>query len=83
MMVKWNLSVSNFPSNIDGDTTLTLGFQLVQNPCVFEGRFTHFTGLLFELFDGTLVDTPALVDQVTGGGGLTGIYVPDNDQVYV
>ena len=45
---------------------------------VFE-KVTHFTGFLSN-FDGTLVDTPALVDQVTGGGGLTGIYVPDNDQ---
>ena len=30
-------------------------------------------GFLLELLDGTLVDTTALVDQVTGGGGLAWI----------
>lgn len=30
---------------------------------------------LLELLDGTLVDTTALVDQVTSGGGLAGIDV--------
>jgi len=36
---------------------------------------------LLELLDGTLVDTTALVDQVTGGGRLAGIDVADNDDV--
>ena len=36
---------------------------------------------LLELLDGTLVDTSALVDQVTGGGGLAGIDVSDDDDV--
>jgi hypothetical protein len=36
---------------------------------------------LLELLDGTLVDTTALVDQVTGSGGLAGIDVADNDDV--
>jgi len=73
-----------FPQgNVDGDTTFTFGLEFVQNPGVLKGGFTHFTGFLLELFDGTLVDTPALVDQVTGGGGFTGIDVPDNNQVTV
>lgn len=38
---------------------------------------------LLELLDGTLVDTTALVDQVTGSGGLAGIDVADNDDVDV
>jgi hypothetical protein len=38
---------------------------------------------LLELLDGTLVDTTALVDQVTGGGRLAGIDVADNDDVDV
>ena len=38
---------------------------------------------LLELLDGTLVDTTALVDQVTGGGRLTGVDVADNDDVDV
>jgi hypothetical protein len=38
---------------------------------------------LLELLNGTLVDTTALVDQVTGGGGLAGIDVADNDDVDV
>lgn len=38
---------------------------------------------LLELLDGTLVDTTALVDQVTGRGRLAGIDVADNDDVDV
>lgn len=64
-------------SNVDGDTTLTLGLQLVKNPCVLEGALAEFGGLLLELLDGSLVDTTALVDQVSGGGGLAGIDVAD------
>jgi len=33
---------------------------------------------LLELLDGTLVDTTALVDQVTGSGGLSGVDVTDD-----
>jgi hypothetical protein len=55
-------------SNVDGDTTFTLGLELVQNPGIFEGALAHLLGLLFELLDGTLVDSTAFVDQVTSGG---------------
>jgi len=51
--------------NINGDTSLTLGLKLVKNPSVLESTFTHLVGLLLELFDGSLIDTTALVDQVT------------------
>jgi hypothetical protein len=47
-----------------------------------EGQVWKRTYLL-ELLDGTRVDTTALVDQVTGGGGLAGIDVADNDDVNV
>lgn len=70
-------------SDIDGDTTLTLGLELVKNPCVLEGTLAEFGGFLLELLDGTLVDTTALVDQVTGGGRLAGVDVADNDHVNV
>ena len=36
---------------------------------------------LLELLDSTLVNTTALVDQVTGSGRLAGIDVADNDDV--
>jgi hypothetical protein len=68
-------------SDIDGDTTLTFGLQLVQDPSILEGTLAHLLGFLFELLDGTLVDTAALVDQVTGGGGFTGFDVTDDDNV--
>ena len=55
--------------------------KFVKDPGVLEGTFTHFLGFLFELFDGSLVDTTALVDQVTSGGGFTRIDVADNDNV--
>jgi len=67
--------------NIDGDTTLTLGLQLVQNPSVLEGTLTHLLGLLFELLDGTFVNAAALVDQVTGGGRLARVDVADDHDV--
>jgi len=67
--------------DIDGDTSLSLGLQLVQNPSVLEGAFAHLGGFLLELLDSSLVDTTALVDQVTGGGRFTGIDVTDNDNV--
>ena len=35
---------------------------------------------LLVLLNGTLVDTSALVDQVTGGGRLTGIHVANDHQ---
>jgi len=69
--------------DIDGDTSFTLGLKLVQNPSVLEGTFTHFMGFLLELLDGSLVDTSALVDEVTGSSGFTGIDVADNDDVNV
>ena len=55
-------------SDINGDTTLTLSLEFVKNPSVLEGSLTHLEGFLLELLDGTLIDTTALVDQVTGGG---------------
>lgn len=69
--------------DIDGDTTLTLGLELVKNPGILEGTLTELSGFLLELLDGTLVDTTALVDQVTGSGRLAGIDVADNDDVDV
>jgi len=67
--------------DIDGDTTLTLGLQLVQNPGILERTLAQLGGFLLELLDGSLVDTTALVDQVTSGGGLAGVDVADNDDV--
>ena len=69
--------------NIDGDTTLTLSLELVKNPSVLEGTLAELGSLLLELLDSTLVNTTALVDQVTGGGRLTGVDVTDNDDVKV
>ena len=46
-------------------------------------RWRKRIAYLLELLDGTLVDTTALVDQVTGGGRLTGVDVADNDDVNV
>lgn len=34
-------------SDIDGDTTLTLGLQLVEDPCVLEGTLAEFGGFLY------------------------------------
>jgi len=54
--------------DIDGDTSLTFSLKLVKNPSVLERSLSLFSGFLLELFNGSLVDTTALVDQVTGSG---------------
>merc|ERR1712048_799554 len=71
-----------FPqSNIDSDTSFSFGLKLVRNPSIFERTFTGFGGFFLEFFDGSLIDTTAFVDQVTGGGRFTGIDVTDDDNV--
>jgi len=67
--------------NVDGDTALTLGLELVEHPCVLEGALAQLGGFLLELLDRTLVDATALVDQVSGGRRLAGVDVADDDDV--
>ena len=45
---------------------------------ILEGTFAEFGSLFLKLFDGTLIDTTALVDQVAGSGGLSGVDVTDD-----
>jgi hypothetical protein len=33
--------------NVDGDTTLALGLQFVEDPCVLEGTLAEFGGFLW------------------------------------
>merc|ERR1719510_596516 len=68
-------------SDVDGDTTLTLSLQFVQHPGVLERALAGLLGLLLELLDGPLVNTSALVDQMTSGGGLAGVDVSDDNNV--
>ena len=66
---------------LNGDLILTsLGLEVVKHPGVLERGLAHLGSLLLVLLDGTLVDTTALVDQVTSGGGLAGIDVADDHQ---
>ena len=69
--------------DIDGDTSLSLGLKLVKYPGVLERSLTHFFGFLLELSNGSLINTTALVDQVTSGGGLSGVDMTNDDQVNV
>merc|ERR1740122_864092 len=68
-------------SDVNGDSSLTLGLQLVKNPGVLEGSLARLGRLLLELLDGPLVNTSALVDQVTSGGRLARVDVADDDNV--
>merc|ERR1719203_1751187 len=70
-------------SDIDGDSTLTLSLQFVQNPRVLERTLPHLLGFLLELFDGSLVDTSALVDEMARGGGLTRVHMTNHNNVDV
>ena len=45
---------------------------------ILEGTLAELSSLLLELLDGTLVDTTALVDQVSSRSGLAGIDVSDD-----
>ena len=69
--------------DVDGDTTFALTLQLVEHPRVLEGTLAEVLGLLLVGGDDTLVDTSALVDQVTGGGRLAGVDVADDHKVDV
>jgi len=69
--------------DIDGDTALTLGFQLVKHPSIFERAFPKLSGLLLEFLNGTLIDTTTLVDQVTSCRGLARIDMADDDDIDV
>lgn len=69
--------------NVDRDTTLTLGLELVKHPGVLERVLAQLGRLLLELLDSTLVNTTALVDKVASGRRLTRVDVTDNDEVNV
>lgn len=45
---------------------------------IFEGAFAELSSFLLEFFNGTLIDTTTLVDQVTSSGRLAGVDVADN-----
>ena len=64
-------------------TSLTLSLQLVKHPSILEGPLARLGRLFLELLDGPLVDTSALVDQVTGGGRLARVDVANDDNVDV
>jgi len=70
-------------SDINGDTSLTLSLELVEHPRVLEGPLVHFSGLLLEPLDHTLVNASKLVDQVAGGGRLARVDVANNHNVDV
>merc|ERR1712002_244329 len=69
--------------NIDSDTTLALGLELVQHPGIFEGALAHLLGFLLELLDDTLVDAAAFVDEMAGGGRLARVDVANHHDVDV
>ena len=54
-----------------------------QHPSVLERGLAKLGSLLLEFLDGPLVNTSALVDQVTGGGRLARVDVTDDDNVDV
>lgn len=45
---------------------------------ILEGALAEFGSFLLEFLNGTLIDTTALVDQVTGGGRLARVDVTDD-----
>jgi len=65
----------------DGDTTLTLLLLTIHKESEGEGRLSEAVGLSLQLLELTAIDTAQLEQQVSGGGGLTGIDVSaDHDR---
>jgi len=62
-------------SNVNGDTTLTLCLQLVEDPCIFERTLSELSGFFLELLNGSLVDSTAFVDEMARRGGLARVDV--------
>jgi hypothetical protein len=54
--------------DIDGDTSFSLRLKFVHNPSVFERSFSSISRLLLELFNSSLINTTAFVDEMTSGG---------------
>jgi hypothetical protein len=80
-VVLWRFELPE--SNIDGNTTLTFSLELIEHPGVLEGTLSHLLGFLFELLDGSLIDTTAFVDKMASGGGLSRVDVTNDDKVNV
>jgi len=66
--------------DIDGDTTFTLGLEVVKHPSVLEGGLAHLGSFLLVLLNGTFVNATAFVDQVSSSCGLAGVDVANNDE---
>jgi len=67
--------------NIDCDTTLPLGLELIQHPCVLERALVHLSSLLLKALDHSLVDTPQLVNEMTSGSGLAGVDMSNDHDI--
>ncbi|VCW61416.1 unnamed protein product [Gulo gulo] len=71
--VSWGISEGpiilaglEFPQgDISGDTTFTCSFQLIQDPGILEGAFSHLSSLLLKFFDSFFVASTTFVDQRT------------------
>jgi hypothetical protein len=70
-------------SDINGDTSFSFGLKFIKYPSVFERSFTHFFGFLLELGNGSLIDTTALVDQMTSRGRFTRVDMTNDDKIDV
>ena len=60
VVVKWHLFVSDFHSDVNRDTTLTLGLQVVLDPRVCERALAQLLRLLLKLLNRPLVNAAAL-----------------------
>jgi len=67
--------------DVDGDTSISLGLEFVKNPGEGERSLTDLLCFFLELVDGSLINSSAKVDQVTGGSGFSGIDVANNNDV--
>lgn len=69
--------------DVDSDTLLPGGLDLVHDPGELERALVGFVSLLLQLLQGPLLDATTHVNKVAGGGRLSSIDVADDDDVQV
>lgn len=68
-------------SDVDSDTSFSLSLEFIQDPSITERTFSTDFSFLLEFLNGSLIDTSALVDQMSGGGGFSRVNVSNDDNI--
>lgn len=59
------------------------GSERLRNPYRVKTGEQYLRSFLLKLLNGPFIDAPALIDEVSGGGGLPGVHMSDDHDVNV